>query len=164
MAIKAFLTKPPVMDVICGGIDRCTVWLFHPPTYQPLNLECPVFGEITDPNEIAMGHWRGEDRYSFSGKVIRKAGGELLESTWKSISDTYYAESGLDMINEHRNVSDDFFKRAFLFPQPKAHSKRHASYTESQAHEDFISFHMEKRGMRHSEWILPLDLNITLIT
>ena len=162
MPIQAFLTKPPVMDVICGGIDRCTVWLLNPPHYRPLMLECPVFGEIIDHNDLEIGHWTGEGRFSFSGKVIRKAGGELLENTWEAISATYNVPTGLDMIEAHRKLSDAFSEQLYRHPQPKRPSEHHDFFVEAQAREDFISYHMEKEGMRHAEWVLPIDLNITL--
>jgi len=103
--IKAYVTKPDMMDVICGGIDRCDVFLIHPPEFEPFMLECPLFGPINDPNDILEKGWRGE--HHFKAKVLRKAGGRLLDYVWDQILDTYKKNESLGAMLEDYNRHGD---------------------------------------------------------
>lgn len=155
--ITAYLTKPKIMDVICGGIDRCTVWLRTPPEYRPLRLVCPVFGEIIDPNELQPSQWRGEQQ--FHGKILRKAGGQLLDYAWHQILSTYNVRHFDEMLMAVDKASDEFHA-LHNHPRPPTPTDIHASYLLEEERQRYIHHKLEKERMRHHEWALKLTLDI----
>lgn len=157
--LTAYVTKPLPMDVICGGLDRCTVWLIHRPTFQPLLLECPIFGDIIDPNAIRSSHWNGE--HAFSGKVLRKSSKDVADYVWSKVLETFHKQELCQLFEAHNNASEAFHQQ-HIYPMPKAHTDSHAFFALEDARQRFICERLEKDGMRQHEWILELPLNLTL--
>jgi hypothetical protein len=156
--LTAYVTKPCLMDVVCGGIDRCDVFLLERPEFKPLTLNDPVFGEITNPDSLAAGHWEGE--HHFKGKVLRKAGGEVLNYVWAQILNTYHdIDSLYDMIELHNKAKEKFNKLS-RYPLPQYATPRHLALVEHDALNRFIHCEAEKENMRQHEWALPIKLEL----
>lgn len=158
-SIKAYFTKTDVMSVFSGGIDRCTLWLLTPPHFKPLMTECPVFGKIENEDDISPAHWSGDANNSISGRVIRKGNPELLTYIWQQVQNTYLYNTTTDIMRKNERLSEVFHSNipALDVNDPAAFFKRYDEY------DLFRSKHMELPNKSWREWVLELDLDISLL-
>jgi hypothetical protein len=153
--MRAYLTKPIVHHVCFAGIDRCTLWFLDKPQYHPILLECPVFGEI-DPLDVIPSQWTGD--FGVSAKIIRKNNKALVNFVWKTIIDTYVCDTLIELSKLEKKAVDDFYKNRPTLNNPNHATRLH----ESDEMQRFISSQVEKPDCQQNEWMLELDLDMSL--